>query len=818
MTDVCRHPELPPDDERDPVLDVLLAEMLGDAAPPDVSGRVLAALERMEGAALSPEAWDVNAPVAGYEAFASSVLSNGASASGAVPAHTNGAAKRPAGAIAAGANAAYSRRRKRAKWIEAAMAAGAVAGCVLAVWLAVGWNDPPGERRDDGQPVAKSHETPSVPAKRDQDRVKAPSGEHGPAGDYVVEHGLPKSPAEVVASRGADGSPRAPEPGDFVEVSPKSLPASPNAPSPGTPAPKTPTPPVRPNVRSTDAEVIAAIDRAIRQRWSAATVTPSARATDTEWLRRVFLAVLGRIPKLDEIEAFLADRSPGKRQAILDQLLASERYADEFARNWTNVYTEALLGHTAGDFATDKTNRGGLQQYLRRSLLANKPYNVLTAELLTATGSTQPGAADFNGATNFLVDKLDASGVQATVKTAEVFLGVQVQCTQCHNHPFNDWKQGRFWELNAFFRQTKAIGDVAVVDGSAASSDPSSEATVSPDAAPRRANAIAARVADVDFYGEGDARDDDAEIYYEERSGRLKAAYPVFFDGTAIARSGELSQVNRRKELARLVTGSPRFAEAAVNRVWSHFFGHGFTRPIDDMGPHNPPTHPELLERLAREFAAGGYDLKSLVRWIALSEAYALSSKPSRDNQHDDPTAGNPPLFSRYYLRQMRAEQLYESLAAASGEMRPRGDGRNASDDARAASGGDLSDEAYAEREQDKAAWMRQFVIAYRTDECDECSLFVGSIPQTLAMMNGDMTAEATDTDTSGLLAKIARSPVSDAKKVQQLFLAALARNPTPGEQTAARRLIAAHGNDTAAGLEDLWWALLNSNEFIMDR
>jgi hypothetical protein len=189
----------------------------------------------------------------------------------------------------------------------------------------------------------------------------------------------------------------------------------------------TTTPPVRPSGRSSDAEVIASIDRAIRQRWSAATITPSARATESEWLRRVFLSVVGRIPKLEEVEAFLADRSPKKREVVVDQLLTSTQYADELARNLTNVYTEALLGHTAGDLATDKTNRAGMQQYLRRSFLENKSYDKLTTELLTASGSTNPDAEDFNGATNFLADKLDASGVQATVKTTEIFLGEQVQ-------------------------------------------------------------------------------------------------------------------------------------------------------------------------------------------------------------------------------------------------------------------------------------------------------------------------------------------------------------------------------------------------------
>jgi hypothetical protein len=798
MSDTIRQREQ--DEERDAVLDALLAEMIGAESPPDVTARVLASLERLDAAASmsaswadepSPESADVDVHLGNGHAHRNGAALNGAALNGAASSPNSNFVSR----ATSRATAAYVRRRRSDKWVELFVAVGVIAGCVLIVSLTMR-PDVPVVEHDKKTPsntetIATPNDPKSPPLNNQNasNKPQSPAHEENPVIDPYIADSLPKNPSIPADNR----APRVPERSVAVD--------GPNS-KHGTP--------VRPGTRPSDPEVIAAIDRAIRQRWSAATITPSVRATETEWLRRVSLGVLGRIPKLDEVEAFLGDRSPKKREAIVEQLLSSNQYADEFARNWTNVYTEALLGHTAGDLATDKTNRAGLQQYLRRSFLENKSYDKLTNELLTATGSTNPDAADFNGATNFLVDKLDASGVQATVKTAEIFLGVQVQCTQCHNHPFNDWKQGRFWELNAFFRQAKAIGDLAAVSTPGASNEPKS-------ADQNLMAAGKARIANQDFHGEGDKRDDDAEVYYEERNGKLKAAYPVFLDGTAISRNGDIGEVNRREVLAKLVTASPWFAEAAVNRVWSHFFGHGFTTPIDDMGPHNPPTHPELVDKLSREFAASGYDIKSLIRWITLSEAYALSSKPSRDNQHDDPTAGYAPLFSRYYLRQMRADQLYESLAAASGEMRPPAASEPSMPESFAAFAS-LSDESYAERERDKGAWVRQFVIAYRTDECDECSLFVGSIPQTLAMMNGEMTAEATDADRSSLLNKIAKAPISEARKVQQLFLAALARNPTPGEQTAARRLISAHGKDVASGLEDLWWALLNSNEFILDR
>jgi len=157
-------------------------------------------------------------------------------------------------------------------------------------------------------------------------------------------------------------------------------------------------------------------------------------------------------------------------------------------------------------------NRDGMQQYLREALEYNKPYDQLATELITATGSCQPGDEDFNGAANFLADKMEEGGVQATAKTSQIFLGMAVQCTQCHNHPFNEYRQNQFWELNAFFRQT-AVERVRVGDN-------------------RRDDY--GRVRDRDFRGEGGSPEK-AEIYYELRNGKLRVAYPVFVDGTSLA-------------------------------------------------------------------------------------------------------------------------------------------------------------------------------------------------------------------------------------------------------------------------------------------
>jgi hypothetical protein len=397
---------------------------------------------------------------------------------------------------------------------------------------------------------------------------------------------------------------------------------------------------------------------------------------------------------------------------------------------------------------------------------------------VTSTGANSASDPDFHGAVNFLIGKLDQDAVQATAETAQVFLGLQVQCTQCHNHPFNSWKQNQFWELNAFFRQTVALR--RYVPGS-------DEIRV-------------VRLDNQDFPGEGvPPTPEQAEIYYELRNGILQVAYPAFPDAETRPEwsSGYLDEVNRREELGRMIIQSGDMSRAIVNRMWAHFLGHGFTKPIDDMGPHNPPSHPVLLAYLAEQFVAHGYDLKQLIRWIVLSRPYGLSSKITRANESDDPSLGEPPKYSRFYLRQMRAEELYQSLLIATEAHKARGDEQ--------------------EQQRAKRQWLQQFVIAFGTDEGDETTTFNGTIPQALMLFNGDLIQRATSTETDSLLSRIARGSWRPAEKIEYLFLAGLARQPTRRELKSLNQMVAAYDGDTTAALRDLWWAVLNSNEFILN-
>jgi hypothetical protein len=377
--------------------------------------------------------------------------------------------------------------------------------------------------------------------------------------------------------------------------------------------------------------------------------------------------------------------------------------------------------------------------------------------LVTATGinTNREGVDGFNGATNFLSGKMEEmgveNGVQATAKTAQIFLGVQVQCTQCHDHKFNTHKQSQFWELNAFFRQARTLR--------------------------RRGGTDAVQwveLIDQDFAGEA-GNPEEAELYYE-----------------------------RRHELARLIKASSFFPKAMVNRMWGYFLGYGFTKPVDDFGEHNPPSHPDLLDGLAGYFSAAGYDMKELLRWIVLSEPYSLSSirkqrataKPN-DPSLDDPSVGMRPMFTHFYIRQMKAEQLYESLLNATQADRT----------------GPVED---ASGKKDE--WLSQFVIAFGTDEGDDATTFNGSIPQSLMMFNGELMKRATSTGEGGFLDQVLKSHGKVQQKIQVLYKAALSREPKPNEVRNALDLMDfSTEEDVNNGLSNLWWAILNSNEFIMN-
>ena len=817
--DANRHDHNHHDDRHDP-LDPLLEELLGGQSPPDLSQQILARLAQRQaaadGASMPAEVESPARPRPIPLSPAASAPSNETAPAAA----RNG--RHPHSPYPAGNGKA---RNRGIAWSASALALMVAAG----LWWAVGRDNPPQVQVADApavnsphtpapsntEPAAPKPAEPNTPQASDatdsQPQQVAPSQampaqgtasnsveppapsqsspQSSPAGQSpqpatVAQQGTSPAPAE--AARPVAGTPDRP-----VDVQQsRQMAADDRTTQPGTPPSESvvdsrpsATRPARPQrgdfvVSSDDGAVIGIINHFIRVRWEEAGVTPAAQAPDAEWCRRVYLDVIGRIPTIYEMRQFLTDRSPNRRANLVNRLLESDEYAEEYARNWSNVWENLLIGRSNDN---ELINRDGLRQYLRRTFVNNKAFDQFATELLTATGSNRPGDPDFNGAVNFLLDNLQESATPATAKAARLFLGVQVQCTQCHNHPFYEAKQNQFWELNAFFRQAKAVST-------------------------RDAGEVVARLVDEDFAGEGNTPAE-AEIYYELRNGLMKAAYPVFLTGEQIPPSGRVSDVNRRRELAALVTSSDLFRRAIVNRTWAHFLGYGFTKPIDDMGPHNAASHPELLEQLASAFGQGGFDYKRLIKWIVLSEPYGLSSRATKDTI-DQPEAGNVPLFSRFYIRQMRPEELYESLLVAT----------HSAPDAATYSTGEQS---LAELEREKNRWLQQFTIAFDTDENDEATTFDGTITQTLAMWNGELVRKATSGQQGTFLHEVAqnvrRADTAGQKVLQDLFLAALGRNPKAAELNQAQELLRRRGGDVTAALQDIWWALLNSNEFILN-
>lgn len=503
-------------------------------------------------------------------------------------------------------------------------------------------------------------------------------------------------------------------------------------------------------------ELIGFINTQIREGWVANEVMPSDVADDGEWIRRVHLDIVGHIPDLETTEKFLEDKAKDKRFQMIESLLEDPGYV----RNFTTIWANLLIGR----IPQRDISRPAMEKFLRESFAKNRAWSDIVTDLLTAEGHHIE-----NGAANYLLSHLNDGQVPATAISAKLFLGRQVQCTQCHNHPFNEWKQDAFWEFNSFFKQAEKVEH-------------------------RKYDERTGRM--VFDYMELIVKNDVEEgVFFETRNALMKVAYPRYH-GVDVDRE---PSTNRRKELAKLILQGDHteVAEAMVNRMWSQFFGYGFVKPVDDMGPHNLPSHPAALERLTKEFVKSGYDMKQLVRWICNSEAYNLTSKFNERNQKDNPPAGEPQLFSHLYVKSMNVEQLYDSLLIAT----------NAD---KAGTGSD--DKVNANRQQ----WLRRFVQAFGTDENDESTSFDGTIPQALMMMNGELVQKALKGETGSRLHKVVNGKGSPALKIRQLYLVSLCRNPTRGEISKAEAVLKGAKSPMEA-YQDLYWALLNSNEFIFN-
>jgi hypothetical protein len=522
--------------------------------------------------------------------------------------------------------------------------------------------------------------------------------------------------------------------------------------------------------KSGDGDKVHVVNERLAEKWKANKLTPSARASDHEFIRRAYLDIIGRIAKPEEIGKFLKNPESTRRAQLIEQLLDSE----EYARNWARIWTVWLVTRSGA------TTRGGeiyheqMQTWLEEQFAKkNASFKTLVIDLLTATGKTNE-----NGAVNYILANLGEPSppskqmeegkftmVPLTARTTRLFLGLQTQCAQCHEDKLHkQWEQRHFWSVNAFFRQVDT-----------------------PRGRPDANNRMAmARVLEVT---ENPQLNPEGIILYEERNGVLRSTRAVFLDGAKPNGGG-----TRRQELARFVTESPYFAKAYVNRMWAHFFGRGFTNPVDDFSPENEPSHPQLLDELASAFVHYGYDPRRLIRWMCNSEAYNLSSVANRTN--DKPTA--EPFFSRMLLKSFTPEQLFESLIVATqAEMF----------------------ESKEDRKRLRQQWMQNLTANFGDDEGNEVT-FNGTVVQALMMMNGRDINSAISSTKKGTVALAVATKRSPKAMLDYLYLAALNRLPTSSESgriLQVSRTAPVKSRDGLGFWQDVFWALLNSNEFILN-
>jgi hypothetical protein len=583
-------------------------------------------------------------------------------------------------------------------------------------------------------------------------------------------------------------------------------------------APRKEAPPLAPD----------AIDAAIREAWSAAGVKPAPRADDATFLRRAYVDVVGTIPDPDAVAAFLADSSPDKRRKLVDALLDSPAYAD----HWMNYWDDVLMGRNVKSAAVDRV---AFRAWLRARFQENAPWDRVVRDLVAAIGQNSEGGARVGLPKALAMQPAPASGMmtadpaddgrddgpddgergaaratgagainpavnwtlrfqQAPLDLAgdasRVFLGVQIQCAQCHDHKTEKWKQADFRSFAAAFLHTRAV----------------------PMDRGKKRGLERVELLDLDRVAPRFARKPDLAPVAKSK---------------ATALDGEDLEKGRgtRKALAAWMTAkeNPWFARAFVNRMWGHFLGRGFSDPVDDMRASNPPVLAPVLDRLAQDFAANGFDVKRLIRTIASTEVYQLAAASPAAGAAE---AGNV-LWARFHLVPLGPEELLNALVRATNV------------------------EATAERlgirnmDQLRLQLVRQYVFLFDVDEETDVPDYSGTVSQALALLNGQLTGQGARDLPGSALDAILTKPGTDAQHVEDLFVRVLAREPTAQEsarwtsyvQSASRapagagaarprrarragplgRLANRRSDPRRAAYEDVLWAMLNSSEFVFN-
>jgi hypothetical protein len=492
--------------------------------------------------------------------------------------------------------------------------------------------------------------------------------------------------------------------------------------------------------------------------------TVAKRVDDAVYLRRVSLDIVGELPAPGEMTAFVLDPAPDKRRRVVERLLADNRYGENWGRYWRDV----IMYRRSEERAVLATQP--LVNHLTQELNANTPWNKLAASFITALGEVR-----VEGQTGLIMAQ-GGRPEETAAEVARIFLGIQIQCAQCHDHPTDRWKREEFHQLAAFFPRVAvrptAAGDIR------------SFAVVADDGPPG--------------FGRGDNANrfrGTPEHYMPDLSNpssRGTLVEPAFFvSGQKLPRGTK--DADRRGELARWLTSpeNPWFAKALVNRVWSELVGEGFYEPVDDIGPDRECSAPRTLDALAAGFTASQYDVKWLYRTVTATDAY---QRASHSRRHAD---GLP--FASNCLQRLRGDQLYSTLVAAL-----QIDDRGTFAAGRGPYGGEAGTRGLINR-------VFGYDPSLRRDEV------AGSIPQALALMNSRAIQDAISAQRSvGLGTQLVHIKDNESLVVE-LYLRCLAREPSDSELKTCLDYVKEVGDRNEA-FEDILWALVNSTEFLHRR
>jgi hypothetical protein len=493
-------------------------------------------------------------------------------------------------------------------------------------------------------------------------------------------------------------------------------------------------------------------------------MNPSELAPDTVFLRRAYLDTLGILPTPAEVKQFLSDTHPDKRARRIDALLRRPEFADFWALKWSDLLRneEKVL------------DRKGVQlfhDWIRRSIADGKPLNEFTRELIAGRGSTysQP-AANYYRALRDPQTRAEA--------TAQVFLGIRMQCARCHNHPFDRWTQTDYHSLAAFFSRV----EYRILENN------------------RRD-----RLDNHEFDGE--------QVVWLARSGevnhpRTGEALRPLFPGDDTPTFAE--DADRLQALADWVArpDNPFFARAQVNRVWYHLFGRGLVEPNDDFRASNPPANGPLLEALCKDFVAHRFDLRHLVRTIMNSRTYQLSAVPNETNREDEAN------FSHALIRPLQAEQLLDSLAQVTG-IQPHFPGYP--EGMRAAQlPGVMANRDRRQSATNGEKFLATFGKPVRSLSCECERSDDTTLNQAFQLITGPLLNEMLSAS-ENRIGKLLAASAADIDIVEEFYLAALCRSPSVAERQRALELFK-RMTDRRAALEDLVWGLVNAKEFLLRR